>query len=173
MPSISHGRTPPRIEASPAGTQVLRQDLTDNRCFRRLELLLVRGPTGGSTEAPIEAARAAVKRLLNSRAVPVQSVEGQPRLDAAAAALLLAEAADRLARAEIVAAREVDGATWEQVGTALGMSRQSAHERFRTGPDGLHSRWFKKATAQKSDGSSGPTISAVTGRTGRRRTASS
>jgi hypothetical protein len=137
-------------------------------------LLLVTGPIDGSTDAaPIEAARAAVKRLLNSRAVPVRSVEGQPRLDTAAAALLLAEAADRLARAEIIAAREVDGATWEQVGTALGISRQSAHERFRTGPDGLHSRWFKKETAQKSEGSSGPTTSAATGRAGRRRTASS
>ena len=133
----------------------------------------MRRPIDGSTDAaPVEAARAAVKRLLNSRAVPKQSVEGQPRLDTAAAALLLAEAADRLARAEIIAAREVDGATWEQVGTALGMSRQSAHERFRTGPDGLHSRWFKKGASQKSDGSSGPTTSAVTGRTGRR-TASS
>jgi hypothetical protein len=121
----------------------------------------------------MEAARAAVKRLLNSRAEPVRRVDGQPRLEMAAAALLLAEAADRLARAEIIAAREVDGATWEQVGTALGMSRQSAHERFRTGPDGLHSRWFKKAAAQKSEGSSGPTTSATTGRGGRRRAASS
>ena len=121
----------------------------------------------------MDAARAAVKRLLNSRAEPMRRVDGHPRLEKAAAALLLAEAADRLARTEIIAARELDGATWEQVGTALGMSRQSAHERFRTGPDGLHSRWYKKGTAQKSDGSSGPTTSGVTGRAGRRRTASS
>jgi hypothetical protein len=121
----------------------------------------------------MEAARAAIRRLLSSRVVPTRRVEGQPRLDAAAAALLLAEAADRLARAEVMAAREADGATWEQVGTALGMSRQAAHERFRTGPDGLHSRWFKKETAQKSEGSSGPMTSGTTGRADRRRTASS
>lgn len=72
-----------------------------------------------------------------------------------------------------MAARNVDAATWEQVGTALGMSRQSAHERFRTGPDGPHTRWFKKqAAAQKSDGSSGPTTTATAGRTGRQRATS-
>jgi hypothetical protein len=98
-------------------------------------------------------------------------VEGQPHLDAAAAALLLAEAADRLARAEVMAAREVNGATWEQVGAALDMSRQAAHERFRTGPDGMHSRLFKKARAQKSEGSSGPSTSAA--RAGGRRRATS
>ena len=42
-----------------------------------------------------------------------------------------------------MAARELDGASWADVGTALGMTRQSAHERFRTGPDGFHSRWYK------------------------------
>lgn len=123
--------------------------------------------------APVQAARIAVRRLLSSRAVPTRRVEGQPHLDAAAAALLLAEAADRLARAEVMAARNADGATWEQVGIALGMSRQSAHERFRTGPDGMHTRWFKKkAGAQKSEGSSGPTTSATAGRAGRRRATS-
>lgn len=121
----------------------------------------------------MQAARAAVKRLLTSRLVPTRRVEGQPHLDAAAAALVLADAADRLARAEVMAARDIDGATWEQVGIALGMSRQSAHERFRTGPDGLHTRWFqKKRGPQNSEGSSGPTISA-TGRAGRRRATSS
>jgi hypothetical protein len=72
-----------------------------------------------------------------------------------------------------MAARDVDGATWEQVGIAFCMSRQSAHERFRTGPDGLHTRWFKKRTAQKSDGSSGPTTSTAIGRANRRPAASS
>lgn len=121
----------------------------------------------------MQAARTAVRRLLSSRLVPTRRVEGQPHLDAAAAALLLADAADRLARAEVMAARDIDGATWEQVGIALGMSRQSAHERFRTGPDGLHTRWFKKkGGAQNSEGSSGPTMSA-TGRASRRRATSS
>lgn len=122
---------------------------------------------------PMDAARVAVGQLLSSRALPRRLVEGQPHLDAAAAALVLAEAADRLARSEVMAAREIDGATWEQVGMALGMSRQAAHERFRTGPDGLHSRRFKKAMAQKSEGSSGPTTSAVASRAGRRRAVSS
>jgi hypothetical protein len=123
--------------------------------------------------APTQAAQTAVRQLLRSRRVPTRRVEGQPHLDVAAAALLLAEAADRLARAEVMAAREVGGATWEQVGIALGMSRQSAHERFRTGPDGLHTRWFKKkGGAQKSDGSSGPAISGATGRPSQRRAAS-
>lgn len=120
----------------------------------------------------MQAARAAVRRMLTSRLVPTRRVEGQPHLDAAAAALMLADAADRLARAEVMAARDIDGATWEQVGIALGMSRQSAHERFRTGPDGLHTRWFKKQGGQNSEGSSGPTTSA-TGPAGRRRTTSS
>jgi hypothetical protein len=56
----------------------------------------------------------------------------------------LAEAADRLARVEVMAARELDGATWAEVGDALGVRPQTAHERFRTGPDGLHSRLFKR-----------------------------
>lgn len=68
-------------------------------------------------------------------------------LDRALAALRLSEAAERLARAEVIAARELDGASWADVGKALGVSRQTAHERFRTGPDGLHSRLFKRTAA--------------------------
>jgi|GEM_PF-3715580 len=34
-----------------------------------------------------------------------------------------------------------DGAAWAQVGEVLGISRQAAHERFRTGPAWMHSRW--------------------------------
>ena len=68
-------------------------------------------------------------------------------LQVAAAALALAGAADRLAREEILVARDVDGATWEQVGEALGISRQGAFERFRTGPDGMHSRLFMKTVS--------------------------
>ncbi len=68
-------------------------------------------------------------------------------LDRAVAALELSAAAERYARAEVIAARELDGASWADVGKALGVSRQTAHERFRTGPDGLHSRLFKRGTA--------------------------
>lgn len=65
-------------------------------------------------------------------------------LDRAVVALAVAGEAERLARAEVIAAREFDGASWADVGKALGVSRQTAHERFRTGPDGMHSRLFKR-----------------------------
>lgn len=65
-------------------------------------------------------------------------------LDRAVVALAVAAEAERLARAEVIAARELDGASWADVGKALGVSRQTAHERFRTGPDGMHSRLFKR-----------------------------
>jgi hypothetical protein len=64
-------------------------------------------------------------------------------LERAAAALRLAAEADTYARAEVMAARELDAASWADVGAELGMTRQAAHERFRTGPDGYHSRWYK------------------------------
>jgi hypothetical protein len=43
-----------------------------------------------------------------------------------------------------MAARDQDDATWDDVADAFGVTRQAAHERFRTGPDGLHSRYFKR-----------------------------
>lgn len=69
-------------------------------------------------------------------------------LDRAAAALRLAAEADTYARAEVMAARELDGRSWADVGAELGMSRQAAHERFRTGPEGFHSRWYKLRSAK-------------------------
>ena len=51
----------------------------------------------------------------------------------AVAAARVAAAADRLAHTHVALAREKEGATWEQVGEAFGTTRQSAHERFRTG----------------------------------------
>jgi hypothetical protein len=45
----------------------------------------------------------------------------------------VAAAADRLARTHVALARDKESATWEQVGEAFGTTRQSAHERFRTG----------------------------------------
>ncbi len=68
----------------------------------------------------------------------------QPKLVRAVLAQRLAVAATRLSRAEVMAARDHDGATWDDVAQAFGISRQAAHERFRTGPDGLHSRYFKR-----------------------------
>lgn len=86
-------------------------------------------------------------------------------LERAIAALAVAEAADRLAREAIMVARDQDGVTWEEVGEALGISRQTAHERFRTGPDGMHSRYFKKKSAQPTGKTSGSGTSAK-GRSG-------
>lgn len=66
--------------------------------------------------------------------------ERSSRLERAAALLRIAEAADRLARANVTTAREQDGASWADVGEALGVSRQTAHERYRGGPGGGASR---------------------------------
>jgi hypothetical protein len=41
-----------------------------------------------------------------------------------------------------MAAREQEDASWADVGQVLGINRQAAHERFRTGPEGMHSRLF-------------------------------
>ena len=71
----------------------------------------------------------------------------QPHLARAVLADRIAVAATRLSRAEVMAARELDDATWDDVANAFGVSRQGAHERFRTGPDGLHSRYFKRHEA--------------------------
>ena len=38
---------------------------------------------------------------------------------------------------------------------SLGITRQAAHERFRTGPDGMHSRLYMKKAAQSSAKTSG------------------
>lgn len=77
------------------------------------------------------------------------SMQAEPgaHLDRAVVALQISDAADRYARAEVLAARQFDGASWAAVGKALGVSRQTAHERFRTGPNGLHSRLFKSRDA--------------------------
>lgn len=76
---------------------------------------------------------------------------GASHLTLAVRAAQLADAADRLARVEVMAAR-ADGATWSEVGDAFGVTTQTAHERFRSGPDGLHSRYDGRAQS-KSDGS--------------------
>lgn len=70
------------------------------------------------------------------------SLEGEhaAHIERAAVAIKLSAAAERLARSEVVAARELDGASWRDVGNALGVTRQTAHERYRRGPDGPRSR---------------------------------
>lgn len=73
-----------------------------------------------------------------------RSLAEQPHLTRAVLAERIAAAATRLSRAEVMIARDQDGATWDDVADAFGVTRQAAHERFRTGPDGLHSRYFKR-----------------------------
>src|SRR4051812_17783908 len=76
-----------------------------------------------------------------SRLIRQLSGEGSSRLERATLALRVADAADRVARTTIEAARAIDGASWTDVGAALGVTRQTAHERFRDGPDGGRSRF--------------------------------
>ncbi len=109
---------------------------------------MLEGDDGALAARARAEAEAATQRLASVVTMAL-SDGSQQRLRVAVAARALADAADRLARVEVLAARESDGATWEQVGEAFGVSRQSAHERFRTGPDGMHSRLFKRKDAQQ------------------------
>lgn len=92
----------------------------------------------GRKSSAADVARAAAKALDDL----LSKGGDRSHLERARLADELAAAAERLSRAEVMAARE-EGVTWEQVGETFGVSRQGAHERFRTGPDGLHSRLFK------------------------------
>lgn len=88
------------------------------------------------------------KNLERAVRVLVESVgQATTHLDRAVLSLRVAEAAEWLARVEVMAARTDEDASWADVGRALGINRQAAHERFRTGPEGMHSRLFLK-TAQ-------------------------
>ena len=70
-------------------------------------------------------------------------------LDRAVSSMHVADAAERLARVEVDAARR-GGATWQDVGDAFGTNRQAAHERFREGPDGGRSRLSRRPRAGQS-----------------------
>lgn len=70
-------------------------------------------------------------------------------LDRAVLAMRVAEAAERLTRIEVAAARKA-GATWQEIGDAFGTNRQAAHERFREGPDGGRSRLSRRPRAAQS-----------------------
>jgi hypothetical protein len=119
---------------------------------------VARGTGGPPRRRAVESGvQRAVEGLLEGLTASEVLSAGQPHLRSAVAALAIAESAERLARAEIIAARDSDGATWEQVGAALGVSRQTAHERFRTGPDGMHSRLFKKSAGQTKSNDSAAT----------------
>lgn len=102
--------------------------------------------------SPMSTVSNVASRVPGSRAVGRAVVElvsslvaaGSDRshLERARIAARIADEAERISRTEVMAARE-DGATWAEVGEAFGVTRQGAHERFRTGPDGLHSRLFR------------------------------
>ena len=88
---------------------------------------------------------AAIERLVDDGAVQALAAT-QPHLARAVVAQQLAESAARLARLEVAAARELDDATWQEVGDAFGIIRQSAHERFGSGPDGPATRPSRAST---------------------------
>lgn len=96
--------------------------------------------TGVASRAPgSRAVGRAVVELVSSL---VAAGADRSHLGRARIAARIADEAERISRTEVMAARE-EGATWAEVGEAFGVTRQAAHERFRTGPDGLHSRLFR------------------------------
>src|SRR3954465_5266491 len=86
---------------------------------------------------------------------------GTDHLTRAVFASRVAEAAERVARVEVMSAREFDEATWAEVGRAFGVSTQTAHERFRAGPDGLPPRSFRRQ--ENSEGGSTDSGTAAVG----------
>jgi hypothetical protein len=90
-------------------------------------------------------------------------------LDLAVAATKLADVATRVARMEVMAAR-AEGATWAQIADAFGIATQTAHERFRSGPDGLHSRFdLRRQSNSEGTGSRRATSTGVPSATRMRR----
>lgn len=100
--------------------------------------------TGGRpprTSTPDKDVDALVRKLIDEFAFRVRRGTRQREtatttsrhLALAVTAARVAAAADRLARTHVALARDKEGMTWEQVGEAFGTTRQSAHERFRTG----------------------------------------
>jgi hypothetical protein len=75
----------------------------------------------------------------------VQQLAGRSgsHLQRAVAASHLADLATRISRANVMSAREA-GVTWADIAEAFGVATQTAHERFRSGPDGLHSRFAER-----------------------------
>ena len=93
------------------------------------------------TFTPDKDADALVRNLIDELAVRMrrgtrkggEATTSAGHLALAVTAARVAAAADRLARTHVALARDKEGVTWEQIGEAFGTTRQSAHERFRTG----------------------------------------
>jgi hypothetical protein len=83
------------------------------------------GSTDGSTS---KTCRAAVRGTILGWAQ--QSVRGEPTLgDALRAAVDVRDAADAYLR-ELVDMARNDGATWAEIGEAIGVTTQAAHQRY-------------------------------------------
>src|SRR5690606_21241443 len=97
--------------------------------------------TGVASRAPgSRAVGRAVVELVSSL---VAAGADRSHLGRARIAARIADEAERISRTEVVAAREED-ASWAEIGEAVVVTLQAAHERLRTGPDELHSRLFRK-----------------------------
>lgn len=90
---------------------------------------------GDGSDADVNQTERSLRGLIDANAG-----DGGGHLARAVAATALADLATRIAREEVMSARD-DGLTWAAVGEAFGITTQTAHERFRSGPDGLHSRF--------------------------------
>ena len=75
------------------------------------------------------------EELINATRMAAQS-DTPDWADAIDAAEKAVQTATSMLRSVLLAARD-DGASWEQVGAMLKVSRQSAHERFGPGPAAL------------------------------------
>jgi hypothetical protein len=66
-----------------------------------------------------------------TRRAPRRTAAQPKHLDLAVLAIELSQAMEWIAGEHVALARELDGATWEDVGEVFGISMQSAHHRFR------------------------------------------
>ena len=98
--------------------------------------------TVGGVASRVSGSRAVGRAVVELVSSLVAAGSNRSHLERARIAARIADEAERISRTEVMAARE-EGATWAEVGEAFGVTRQAAHERFRTGPDGLHSRLFR------------------------------
>jgi hypothetical protein len=86
----------------------------------------------GRPPKPTTVPPAVLARARRALAAYTSTRRSQPsHLDQAVLAVELSEALEFVAREHVARAHGADGATWEQIGAAFGMTAQSAHERLR------------------------------------------